>query len=82
MAAPEKAAPLVEGVLARGRSLRTVNGMVSWQEGRPNTVRVPADEVERLRALGYLVDPAKKDEPLRGNGPTFEAKAGPSVRVA
>lgn len=45
------------------------------------TVRLPADEVARLRTLGFLVTPGVA-APATGNGPTFESKEGPSVSAS
>jgi len=44
------------------------------------TVKLPAEEVAQLRASGHLVDPNAVSIPV-GDGPTFGAAGGPSVKV-
>lgn len=69
-------AKLVTAVVALGRVLLTEDGesLVAGDE-----VDLPADEVERLRRLGFLEDP---DAPViqRGNGPRFGSGSGPQIR--
>ncbi|MDA8230153.1 MAG: hypothetical protein M0006_02320 [Magnetospirillum sp.] len=76
MAAPkEGAAPETETVtVAPGRTV--------WNGGRKHgpgdSLGVEAAEAKRLRALGFLVDPAAPALPV-GQGPTFSPAEGPTV---
>lgn len=70
---------LVEAVVARGRSV--VDGT-----GKPKrageTALVGSDEINGLRALGYLIDPKAAEVPIQ-KGPSISASDGPSmVRLA
>lgn len=69
-------AKIVTAIVARGRVLQAEDGksLVAGDE-----VNLPADEVERLRQLGFLDDP---DAPViqRGNGPRFGSGSGPQIR--
>lgn len=69
-------AKLVTAVVAHGRVLLEEDGesLVAGDE-----VTLPADEVGRLRQLGFLVDPDAKVI-RRDNGPRFGSDAGPQIR--
>lgn len=64
-------------VVAKGRTV-VFEGRTYGPEEK---VSLPADEIARLRGLGYLANP-DAPEVARGNGPVFEAAEGPSVKVA
>lgn len=66
---------LVEATVAPGRTVH-----VDTRKGPGETVRLPADEIERLIALGFLVDPAAP-APVAAPvaGPTTAPADGPSV---
>lgn len=70
-------ADLVKAVVAAGHTVET--GKHSFGPGKE--VALPAAEVEQLRTLGFLVDPAVK-EIARANGPSFTPSGGPSISVA
>lgn len=73
----KKSEGAVKAIVAPGRTL----SFPGEQCGPGAEVRLPQEEVVRLRALGYLVDPAAKPLPV-GNGPTFGTTEGPNVKVA
>ena len=68
---------LVEATVAPGRTVTV--GKKDFGPGKK--VSLPSEEVASLRVLGFLVDPAAPEIP-RGDGPTFKAKEGPSIKVA
>lgn len=76
MAAEDKKPALVEATVAHGRTLQ----IGAEQKGAGEKVNLDADEVRRLRKLGFLVDPKAKEEPARGNGPSFSADGGVKVQ--
>lgn len=79
MAARETASPeLVEAVVARGRCV--VDG-ASVRKLAGETVKIVPEEVESLRALGFIVDPKAKPIPVQ-QGPKLTPSDGPSVRLA
>lgn len=55
-----------EGVVARGKTVVDDEGT----KGPGAIVRASKENIERLRSLGYLVDPARGQTPL-GTGPRF-----------
>lgn len=69
-------AKLVTAVVAHGRVLLAEDGE-SLAAG--DEVALPADEVDRLRQLGFLVDPDARAI-RRDNGPRFGSEAGPQIR--
>lgn len=86
----------IEAVVAAGRTLylpveptlvESSDGKKTLFPGRPTTVaagksvRLPVDEVKRLRGLGFLVDP-DAEEVESGNGPNFTSSDGPAVKAA
>lgn len=63
------AVALKTATIARGRSLM-IDGRIV---GAGERVSLPESDVARLRASGFLVDPAAK--PVKeANGPTFERR--------
>jgi hypothetical protein len=67
---------LVEVIVAAGRTIDT--GKAKFGPGKK--VSLPADEVERFRATGYIVDPNAKELPS-AEGPTFASSAGPTINA-
>lgn len=75
--ASETEASVAEAVVAHGRTVMGVDGK---RYGPGETVELPADEVETLTGLGFLVDGdavVKKQ-----SGPHVSVAAGPTVRIA
>lgn len=77
MASPkEPTERLVAATVARGRTVHDLDGKrhIAGEE-----VSLPADEVKRLRGLGFLVDP--KAPVIRlANGPSFGSAGGPRIQ--
>ena len=69
---------MVEAVVARGRT-------VFEAKDRPRKagqkIRLEASEAQRLRALGFLVDPDAAEIPVQ-QVPKINPSDGPSVRLA
>lgn len=71
--------PLVEAVVARGRSIVDGTGA---RKTAGETARIPSGEVRALRDLGFLVDPKAQEIPVQ-KGPKIMPSDGPSmVRLA
>lgn len=68
-------AQLVRATVARGRTVVGPDG-VSHAAG--DEVELPAADVERLRSVGFLVDPSAPVIRL-DNGPSFGTTSGPHV---
>jgi hypothetical protein len=68
---------LIEATVAPGRTVTV--GKKDLGPGKK--VSLPADEVETLRARGFLVDPNAAEIP-RADGPSFRPKEGFSIKVA
>jgi len=72
----EPAARLVAATVARGRSVLDLEGN---RHAAGAEVKLPEGEVQRLRELGFLVDP--KAPAIRlDNGPSFGSARGPQIR--
>src|SRR5437016_1579137 len=75
---PKKTAPTGWDKEAKETVMRAV--VVEYSEDQE--VELPADEVTRLRTLGFLVDPTRKLTPQVATGPTFsEEKASEGARI-
>lgn len=70
-------AKVEKAIVAKGRTVR----IEAKHYGPGEEVSLPAEEINTLRQLGYLVDPQAKEIPA-GSGPTFNSKDGPSVQAA
>ena len=57
--------PTADAVVAAGRTVRHGEGQTKKKYVAGDTVTLPVDEIERLRALGYL-KPAEEPEPKPG----------------
>jgi hypothetical protein len=68
---------LFKAIVAKGRTVTV--GERNFGPGKE--VSLPADEVKKLAAGGFLVDPNAPELP-RGEGPVFSVKEGPSIKVA
>ena len=75
--ANDKKVETAQGEVARGRTV-VIKGK---SFGPGEKISLESEEINRLRELGFLVDPNAPEIP-RGEGPTFEAKEGPGVKVA
>lgn len=69
---------MVEAVVARGR---TVYEGKDKPRKAGQKIKLEASEAERLRKLGFLVDPDAEEIPLQ-QGPKVNPSDGPSVRLA
>ncbi|MEA9997056.1 hypothetical protein QN382_23315 [Pseudomonas sp. 10B1] len=78
MAAPQAVkVETVDAVVAHGRTVIDVTGK---RVGPGETAKVPSDEVQRLRELGFLSDGEVQEE--RREGPHISVSDGPTVRLA
>jgi len=68
---------LFKAIVAKGRTVMVGERNV----GPGKEVSLPADEIRKLAAGGFLVDPNAPEIP-RADGPSFDAKSGPSIKVA
>jgi hypothetical protein len=68
---------LFKAIVAKGRTVTV--GERAFGPGKE--VSLPADEIKKLVAIGFLVDP-NAPEIQRADGPSFSAKEGPSIKVA
>jgi hypothetical protein len=75
--ASETEVSVTEAVVAHGR---TVIGVDGNRYGPGETVELPADEIETLTELGFLVD--SNAVVKKQSGPHVSVAAGPTVRVA
>ncbi len=79
--APGATADMQTVTVARGRSIRS--GTRTYAAGE--SVAVPAADVARLRALGFIArerteQDASAEEKARTQGPTVETRSGPAVK--
>lgn len=75
--ASEAEASVIEAVVAHGR---TVIGVDGNPYGPGATVELPADEIEALTELGFLVDQFVIER--KQAGPHISVASGPTVRIA
>lgn len=75
--ASETEVSVTEAVVAHGR---TVIGVDGNRCGPGETVELPADEIETLTELGFLVDEFVIER--KRPGPHISVAAGPTVRIA
>lgn len=71
-AAPERES----GIVAPGRTIMVGR----TRHGPGTTVALPADEIEQLRALGYLLDP-ENPLPAASQGPEYHRSRSDIVRA-
>jgi hypothetical protein len=67
---------LVKATVARGRTVLDMDGK-RRQAGAE--IELPAEDVKRLRGIGFLVDPKAPVIPL-ADGPGFGSVTGPRIR--
>lgn len=68
---------LLKAIVAKGRTVTV--GETNFGPGKE--ISLPSDEIKKLTAGGFLVDPREPELP-RGEGPVFSVKKGPSIKVA
>jgi len=81
MGAAKETAPteIVEAVVARGHTIYEAKDKPPRKAGQK--IKLEAGEADRLRKLGFLVDPDAEEIPLQ-QVPKINPSDGPSVRLA
>ncbi|GAB7525328.1 hypothetical protein [Paraburkholderia sp. 2C] len=72
----QRTAALEIAIVARGRTVRDLDGV---PHAAGDKVQLPASEIARLRARGFLIDPERPAIPL-ADGPTFGSATGPRIK--
>lgn len=67
---------LIKATIARGRAVIDLDGV---RRKADSEIELPAADVDRLRKLGFLVDPKAPAVP-RDIGPRWGGETGPKIR--